>query len=453
MSVNTSVTNSCQTLRTFDVLAGTGPFNGSLVKPFLSTYNTTVPYFAIASSYSFISNPQFSVSLQPPSCAGGMVPCESHVLPGGTYLMWPQINDSVPVGLVVHIDNAPAMRLDFAQGLNTSDDYFSPASCAIYGDGIVALMFCLEKSATHHDALKAGTQLITLFLCPTADLWEIASLTLTLGVYVCENGVQNGECRAGNSGSTHNVTTTFSVAAYTASSITGAENNTILSVSSIAATELKSSVDVEALSLAVGWLLNYTAAHLPEQSSVVFGFWETGPASYHAIWQASAYNLLKSTLAFLLWEFTPNNNGNPAVANAESNNQTPDLPAEFHAKASVCQPFIRFVINEASFIVYSVLHSVALLFCWSVVLMGYWHRARLPVTTSLPLVDFAAKLRCMPGADMGVFHNVGRADTFDDMKASLQNVNVGSGKSVAGSIQKQSETCVEREDAQLPLTN
>lgn len=82
MLVNTSATISYHPLNTFDVLAGTGPFNGSLVEHFLRTYNGSVPYFAIASTYSFINNPQFSVSLQPPSCAGGMTPCESYLLPG-----------------------------------------------------------------------------------------------------------------------------------------------------------------------------------------------------------------------------------------------------------------------------------------------------------------------------------------------------------------------------------
>ncbi|KAI3578616.1 hypothetical protein IWW34DRAFT_911570, partial [Fusarium oxysporum f. sp. albedinis] len=361
--INTSVTTSYYPIETFNVLAGTGPFNGSLVAPFLKELNTTIPYFALANSYSFIHNPQFLLSLEPPSCPGGMTPCDSYLLPGGTYLMWPQPNGTVSEGSVISIEAAPAMRIDFAEGLSSRDGFFSLADCAVFGRNRVGLQFCLSDSTVDKGSLKAG-------------------------IYLCQGGIRNGQCLLGDSESAHNVTMTFSVSSCAASSINGAKNNTIMSVSNIITKEARPRVDIQALSLAVGWLLNFTAANLPVQSSVAFGFWIAGSDAYQTFWKADAYRMLKSIVAFILWEFTANNNGNPAVANAEPNGHTPDLPAEFHVTASICQPYTRFIINRGSFTAYMVLQSVALIFCWMVILWGFKVRKKIPATSSFPLVDF-----------------------------------------------------------------
>lgn len=221
------------------------------------------------------------------------------------------------------------------------------------------------------------------------------------------------------------MTITFSVSSWAASSINSAENNTILSVSKLITKEATSRVDVQALSLAVGWLLNYTAANLPAESSVDFEFWETGPDAYQAIWKADAYRTLKSIIAFVLWEFTANNNGNPAVANTEPNGQTPDLPAEFHVMASICQPFTRFIIDRASFIAYIALQSVALVSCWIVVLWGFVVR-EMPATTSFPVVDFGVKLRRMQSLDVRPFSDIRREDKDKRIRHVLQGVRVTS---------------------------
>lgn len=219
---------------------------------------------------------------------------------------------------------------------------------------------------------------------------------------------------------------TFSISSCAASSISSAENNTILSVSNLITKEAKSRVDVQALSLAVGWLLNYTAANLPVQSSVAFGFWKTGPDAYQNIWKADAYRMLKSIIAFVLWEFTANNNGNPAVANAEPNGRTPDLPAEFHVRAAISQPFTRFIIDRASFTVYIVFQSVALVSCWIVVLWGFTSYRRMPVTTSFPLVDFEVKLRRVGSLDERPFSDIRRKDKDNQIRHVLQEIRVTS---------------------------
>ncbi|KAI3571338.1 hypothetical protein IWW34DRAFT_709896 [Fusarium oxysporum f. sp. albedinis] len=315
--------------------------------------------------------------------------------------MWPQLNKTVPVGSVISIESAPAIRIDFAESLTTGDNFFASADCAVFGENRVGLQFCLSDSTVHYKSLKAG-------------------------IYVCEGGIQNGQCLAGESGSGHNVTITFSVSSYAASSINGAENNTILSVSNLITKDATSRVDVEALSLAVGWLLNYTAANLPVESSVDFQFWETGSDAYKAIWEADAYRTLKSIVAFVLWEFSGNNNGNPAVANTEPKGQTPDLPAEFHVLASICQLFTRFIIDRASFIVYIVLQSAALIPCWIVVLWGFGIYRQMPAATSFPVVDFGVKLRQMQSLDDRPFSDIRRDDEDKRVIHVLHGVRVTS---------------------------
>ena len=85
-----------------------------------------------------------------------MTPCDSYLFPGSIYLMWPQLNSNVPVSSVVSIENAPAMRIDFAEGLSSDDNFFSAADCTLYGDDPVAVKFCLGDSNVQHGSLKAG---------------------------------------------------------------------------------------------------------------------------------------------------------------------------------------------------------------------------------------------------------------------------------------------------------
>lgn len=89
------MTNSYYPVEALHPIAGTGPFNGSLVRPFLDRLGNQLPYAATSMIRSFIEDPAHSVALQPPSCVGSTESCTSSLLPGGTYMMWPLMNDSV----------------------------------------------------------------------------------------------------------------------------------------------------------------------------------------------------------------------------------------------------------------------------------------------------------------------------------------------------------------------
>jgi hypothetical protein len=249
------------------------------------------------------------------------------------------------------------------------------------------------------------------------------------GIYVCGNGTQNGECLvASESRSTQNVTTMFSVSSHTASSINSMKNNTILSVFDLVTEDSTPAIDVEALRSAVGWLLNYTAANLPAGSSPTFQFANTFSDTYPAIWEKKAYVSLKSILGFIYWQFTANNNGNPVVKDAQRNNETPDVSAEFHTTASICQPIMSLVINGTSFIAYIALQSAALVFCWTVVIWGFVIHRQLPVTTSFPVVDFGAKLHRSPNSDETLFSRVKQEDKDKQIKHNLDGVRLISAK-------------------------
>lgn len=73
-------------------------------------------------------------------------------------------------------------------------------------------------------------------------------------------------------------------------------------------------IDIVALRRAVAWLLDYSAAELPAQSSVSFWLWYNPSKAYNSMWEADSYITFQSLLSFILWRFTANNNGNPDVA-------------------------------------------------------------------------------------------------------------------------------------------
>lgn len=182
--------------------------------------------------------------------------------------------------------------------------------------------------------------------------------------------------------------------------VCAASNNSILSVYNLGDPQLDLAVNLTALHLAVGWLLNYTASGLPVESSINFWFWFAPSGTYRYLWEANAYTTLQSLLAFILWEFCANNNENPAVT-PETSGEQPILPPAFQTTASISQPYTRFVLNRVMFILYLILESLALVFCWSVIVWQSMSCRHHPEISSYPLVDFASKLQEKPAMDGG----------------------------------------------------
>lgn len=217
-------------------------------------------------------------------------------------------------------------------------------------------------------------------------------LILITGIFACPNGIQAGSCRISQPGPVPNVSTTMTVYNRQATTVCAASNNSILSVYDLGDPQLDLAVNITALHLAVGWLLNYTASGPPAESSINFWFWFTPSGTYSSIWEANAYTTLQSLLAFIFWEFCTNNNENPVVAPEQTGGQ-PALSAAFQTTASISVPYTRFVLNRGAFITYVILQFSALALCWSVIVWqcvsGHHH----PKISSYPLIDFASKLQ------------------------------------------------------------
>lgn len=227
-----------------------------------------------------------------------------------------------------------------------------------------------------------------------------------IAVYPCPKGLQGVNCLTNSSLTSSNISVTMTVYTRQASTVCDPSNNTIISVHNLGDPKLDSTIDLTALKLAVSWLLNYTASHLPAESSIDFMFWFSPSSTYQKLWETNAYNTLQSVLAWVIWEFSTNNNENPAVA-VEQKSRPPHLPSQFHTNATVSQPYTRLVLSLAMFITYATLESLLLILCWVVIIWRWRQTLLLPEISSYPLVDFASKLDDKSSIADGLSHSLG----------------------------------------------
>jgi hypothetical protein len=141
---------------TFTAVAGVGPFNGSFVGNELSNTAGAITYQVLVYAYDFVTNSQFSVMTSPVSCSAG---CDSYIFPGALWSLNLTPPDSALSNTVVTIYNAPAIQMDFAEGLSDGDEFnLSGPDCTLYGENgnVVGIIFCLAKSKAHDGSITAG---------------------------------------------------------------------------------------------------------------------------------------------------------------------------------------------------------------------------------------------------------------------------------------------------------
>jgi hypothetical protein len=107
-------------------------------------------------------------------------------------------------------------------------------------------------------------------------------------------------------------------------------------------------------------------------------------------WSTDVYSALKSLLAFVLWEFNVNNYGNPIMRESPHQEIT-YLPPEFSTTASICNPYVKVVVDPRMFAAYLILQLVVLLFVWACLIIIWLSCSMLPEISSYRLIDFAAK--------------------------------------------------------------
>ncbi|KAF2464867.1 uncharacterized protein BDR25DRAFT_318859 [Lindgomyces ingoldianus] len=353
---------------TFNATAGTGLFDGSYVAPMLAVMNGRITYPILSMSTSFLENSEFSIAATPIHCGGEN--CEAYLIPGSLPAMSPNppANNTDPL---VTIYRTPAVQVEFQKAMTTVA-MDSSTSCSDFGDEEHGVKLCLRSNPV--------------------------TLLVEIGIVACPYGILNGTCTNGplDKGPAFNLSTTLSVLTRRATTTCVRSNKTIVSVSDLTNTRFRELgvKDVEALHLAMNWLLNHTAAGLPFPSSPTWLFWNReGLGGNVYDWSIETYQALKSMMAYILWEFSVNNWGNPRMANAT---QLPDgqvefLPAEFHTTAATVRPLTKFVLDRRMFALYIIFQSLPVLFSWAAAAWMLYIRLPRPELSSFPLMDLVFK--------------------------------------------------------------
>lgn len=159
--VNTSLTTVYDTAETFNVTAGVGPFNGSLVQPFMNFLQSTapgypyaiLPFTYFAAVYILVVNPLISTISEPVHCVG--TGCVSYLLSGGLEMVAPWQNSEHAGYPMVKIENAPSMQFDFSGPV---DSAFSESDCDVFGQQgfAIGIKMCVARDAGTEGSLRAG---------------------------------------------------------------------------------------------------------------------------------------------------------------------------------------------------------------------------------------------------------------------------------------------------------
>jgi hypothetical protein len=211
-------------------------------------------------------------------------------------------------------------------------------------------------------------------------------------------------------------------------------NNTILSVSNLGE-PIQSPIDVNGLEIALNWLLNFTAAGLPVISSIPYLFWNADEKVGVRDWSVDAYRSFKSILTFPIWEFAPNNYGDPFKE---------PLPDEFHTTAAICKPYDRIVVNSGMLITYIILQSLLLFGAWTFAVWRNVERSIIPYLSAFPLIDFVAKLIDKDSLDQ---NHLLLSDKIDKLRAG-DSVDVLNTLKDSIAVSNQSTGCSEARDSE-----
>ncbi|KAF2122772.1 hypothetical protein BDV96DRAFT_639340 [Lophiotrema nucula] len=366
--IRASVITAYDVTQTYDVTAGVGQFNGSYVSSYLDMlkginpeYNyTIVPSEHLLNSYSLVGSSMHSMSVHPTSCQT----CDSYLLPGGIYMTTPWPPEGHEEYPLIDINDAPALRVDFERGMDAKDG-FTDEDCSTYGSPpfLIGIKLCVSKSNAFPGSLVAG-------------------------VYVCNNGTENGACSRPEPMA--NITTTMSAYALSASVVSSRSNFSIMTVTGISQATQNTNIDIKAYRQALDWILNFTASGIPPPSSVAEHFWNAQDQISSPYWSAELTRTLQSTLTFPLWLFNPNNYGNIDLNDQQ---MSTNLPKEFYTKASLTRPFTKIVLDRGMLIAFIALEGLSLLFIWAVLVWLWVVNPELPQLSSYPLVDFAFKAK------------------------------------------------------------
>jgi hypothetical protein len=139
---------------TFDVTAGIGAFDSSLVPRILAAWEGTLPAGTISSDLEMLADTEFTIRTDPVSCDAADSSCSSYLLPGGlnSITPWPpSVDKEYPV---IEIFEAPALQVDIVGNVTES---FSSSDCSVFGTTAVSLSVevCVAQSVVSHGSIIA----------------------------------------------------------------------------------------------------------------------------------------------------------------------------------------------------------------------------------------------------------------------------------------------------------
>lgn len=157
------------TIYTYKVTAGVGPFNGSLVQPFINylqglspTYPYTVlPYGQYAAAYTLVLNPLIATISEPVACVSNTsADCMSYLFTGGLEMVAPWVPERDPDFPMIKVHNAPAIQMDFSGSTKVNTHSFDDTDCDVYGDdqSIIGIKLCIQQQ---QESLRTGEQTLT----------------------------------------------------------------------------------------------------------------------------------------------------------------------------------------------------------------------------------------------------------------------------------------------------
>lgn len=374
-SVNTEIATIYDTALNYDVTAGVGPFNGSLVQPYLDKINSlepsykyrVLPYNDFAVAYSLVANPTYATSFHPIQCEDTLYnDCFSYLLSGGIAMATPWPPRSELDYPFLRLENVPSIQIEFQKPHETD---FADKECDLFqGPGGQTIAFCV------------------------ADV-QVGAGTWKAGLFLCSNNTDTAACL--RTTPTPNITTTLTFFERQANIVIGRSNFSITTTDSLTTPAPitregpNGGLDLPAYRDSLRWLLNSTDAAIPWPSSILENFW----VSYRELQKNPVGTLthsFQSVLTFPLWLFNANNYGNPALREED---MVQGLPSQFYTEAAVVRPYTKISFSRGMFVLFITLQAMGLAFVWGVLLwlwMGF--RGGLPVTiSSFPLFDAAFK--------------------------------------------------------------
>ncbi|KAK8102430.1 hypothetical protein PG984_015576 [Apiospora sp. TS-2023a] len=362
-----SINTVYETALIYNITAGVGAFNGSLVHPFLAFLRslapdypyTTLPYNYYAMAGSLVVYPIFGVVVAPVYCKGSG--CFSYLLNGGLEMGIPGVPQGYSEYPLVKIENAPAVQIEFTT-LKVFKE-FDKRDCSVYGapSTIIGIELCLAQGPE----------------------WG----GLQAAVFTCTNGTKGSQCLGNRP--LPSITYGIKLFSRRTSIIASQSNHSIMKVEDLTEAELLPPIDITAYKMSLDWLLNFTAANIPAASSIAANFAVANNEMPDPSTDGVLSRNFQSILAFPLWLFNDNNWGNIAL---KSDTITTTLPPQFYTTATIVAPYSKISFNRTMFYLFIVLQGLALVLIWAVLIWVWVRSTPIPYISSFPLFDAAFKL-------------------------------------------------------------